>query len=196
MKDKLKKLWKVSKQPLYFAGYLAVLGMLVTGVAIFGYNTAAPVIEENRQDKIKTNVALLFSAEDGYVTNLDLPTNSYQQLNYDLVDEVYEVSKDGKLYAIIYDMQTAGRNGTINALVAVDPYTDTIIGAVYYNHSETPGKGSVYADEPELSKIIGDSVTQVEFDSIASVSTTYKALRVMYDAITEHYINEEVHIDG
>ena len=150
----IKKIWKNIKQPLYFAGYLAILGMVVTGVAIAGYNLAAPRIESNRQVKIRDNVALLFSAEDGYVTNLELPTNSYQQLNYDLVDEVYEVSKDGLLYAVIYDMQTAGRNGTINALVAVDPYTDTIIGAVYYNHSETPGKGALYGEEEEISKII------------------------------------------
>lgn len=184
------------KQPLYFAGYLAVLGMMVTAVAIAGYNLAAPAIEANRQTKIRENVALLFAAEDGYVTNLELPTNSYQQLNYDLVDEVYEVSKDGALYAVIYDMQTAGRNGTINALIAVDPYTDTIIGAVYYNHSETPGKGALYGEEEKIIEIIGDSVLNVEFDVIASVSTTYNALDVMYDAIKEHYENEEVHIDG
>ena len=145
------------KQPLYFAAYLAVLGMLVTAVAIAGYNLAAPKIEENRQDKIRENVALLF---------------------------------------VIYDMQTAGRNGTINALVAVDPYSDTVIGAVYYNHSETPGKGALYGEEDEIAKIIGDSVLLVEFDVKASVSTTYNALRVMYDAIAEHYTSEEVHIDG
>ena len=196
MNKKLRKLWKNSKQPLYFAAYLAILGMLVTTVAIAGYNLAAPRIEANRQQKIRENVALLFSAEEGYETNLELPPNSYQQLNYDLVDEVYEVSKDGSLYAVIYDMQTAGRNGTINALVAIDPYTDTVIGAVYYNHSETPGKGALYAEQEELDKIIGDTVTGVDFDSYASVSTTYNALRVMYDAIAEHYVNEEVHIDG
>jgi Na+-transporting NADH:ubiquinone oxidoreductase subunit C len=93
-------------------------------------------------------------------------------------------------------MQTAGRNGTINALVAVDPYSDTVIGAVYYNHSETPGKGALYGEEDEIAKIIGDSVLLVEFDVKASVSTTYNALRVMYDAIAEHYTSEEVHIDG
>lgn len=191
-----KKLWKKMKQPLYFAGYLAVLGMLVTGVAIAGYNLAAPKIEENRQVKIRDNVALLFKAEDGFETNLELPTNSYQQLNYDLVDEVYEVYKDGLLYAVIYDMQTAGRNGTINALVAVDPYTDTIIGAVYYNHSETPGKGAIYEEEDRINEIVGDNVSNVEFDVIASVSTTYNALDKMYDAIKEHYENEGVHIDG
>lgn len=196
MKKKLKKLWKNSKQPLYFAGYLAALGMLVTGVAILGYNTAAPVIEQNRQEKIIENVSILFSKEDGFETNLELGDNAYQKKNYDLVDDVYEVYKDGSLYAIIYDMQTAGRNGTINALVAVDPYEDVIIDAVYYNHAETPGKGSLYAEDPELSKVVGDDVLQVEFDSIASVSTTYNALRIMYDAITEHYTNEEVHING
>ena len=191
-----KKLWKNSKQPLYFAGYLAILGMIVTAVAIAGYNLAAPKIEENRQTKIRENVALLFKEEDGFITNLELPANSYQQLNYDLVDEVYEVSKDGSLYAVIYDMQTAGRNGTLNALVAIDPYTDTIIGAVYYNHSETPGKGALYAEPEELDKIIGDTVTEVDFDVYASVSVTWNALRVMYDAIAEHYVNEGVHIDG
>jgi len=192
----IKKLWKNMKQPLYFAGYLAVLGMLVTGIAIAGYNLAAPKIEENRQVKIRDNVALLFTAEDGFETNLELPTNSYQQLNYDLVDEVYEVYKDGSLYAVIYDMQTAGRNGTINALVAVDPYTDIIIGAVYYNHSETPGKGSIYAEEERINEIVGDTVSDVDFDVIASVSTTYNALDKMYAAIKEHYENEGVHIDG
>lgn len=196
MNKKLKKLWKNSKQPLFFAAYLAILGMVVTSVAIAGYNLAAPRVKQNRIDKINETVALLFSVEDGYTTNLELGDNAYQKKNYDLVDDVYEVYKDGSLYAVIYDMQTAGRNGVINALVAVDPYDDVIIGAVYYSHSETPGKGSLYADEPEISKIIGDSVLQVEFDSISSVSTTYNALRVMYDAITEHYINEEVHIDG
>ena len=192
----IKKIWKSVKQPLYFAGYLAILGMLVTGVAISGYNLAAPKIEENRQVKIRDNVALLFSVDEGFETNLELPANSYQQLNYDLVDEVYEVSKDGSLFAVIYDMQTAGRNGTINALVAIDPYTDTIIGAVYYNHSETPGKGALYGDKERIEEIVGDPVENVEFDAIAAVSTTWNALDKMYDAIKEHYLNEGVHIDG
>ena len=68
--------------------------------------------------------------------------------------------------------------------------------AVYYNHSETPGKGSIYAEEERINQIIGDPVSDVEFDVIASVSTTYNALDKMYAAIKEHYENEGVHIDG
>jgi Na+-transporting NADH:ubiquinone oxidoreductase subunit C len=192
----MKKYWTKVKQPLFFAAYLAVLGMLVTVIAYVGYNLKQPIVDANRQQKIKDNVALLYAEEDGYVTNLDLPVNSYQELSYDLIDAVYEVSKDGELYAIIYDMQTLGRNGIINALVAVNPYTDTIDAVVYYNHTETPNLGEVYTRDVRIAEVVGDNVENVEFDAMSGATTTWNALVLLYNEIATHYDQEEVHIDG
>lgn len=192
----VKKLWKKMKKPLYFAGYLAVLGMLVTAIAYFGYSQVYPIIEQNRKDSIQENASILFSTEDGFVVNLDLPDNYYQEADYDLISSIYEVSKDGKLYAVIYDTKVGGKNGDIFSLVAVDPYTDEIIGIAYYSHQETPNIGEMYTREEKIAEILSDPVSDVDFDKIAGASVTWGALTEMYNEIAKHYDEQEVHIDG
>jgi Na+-transporting NADH:ubiquinone oxidoreductase subunit C len=183
---------------VYFAFYLSVLGMLVTSVAALGYNATADRIEQNKIDTINSNIALLYSAEDGYTRNENQIDNKYLQSQYDLINDIYEVlDSNGDLYVIIYNVSAQGRNGLVSALVAIDPYTDTVQAVTYYDHSETPNIGEKYTREDEISKLIGQSVaTNVEVDVIANASTTWLAIEAMFNEIETHYNEQGVHIDG
>jgi len=185
------------KKTLYYAFFLSVTAMIVTAVAYLGYNLTAPIIAQNRIDKIESTIAILFDPEDGYTRNVDQVENYYQEKNYDLISAVYEVlDEDGNVYALVYDIKAQGRNGMIEALIAVDPYTDTVIAVTYYNHIETPNIGEKYTRDEEIIKLIGQLVDNVEVDGITGASTTLIAIENMFEEIKEHYDAEEVHIDG
>ncbi|MGE4319997.1 MAG: FMN-binding protein [Acholeplasmataceae bacterium] len=183
---------------LFFAGYLAILGMFVTAVAYVGYNYTKPIIDENTRIKIQENIALLFDPAEGYKPNENQESNKYRQDSgeYSAIADIYEVlDANDQLYALVYDMQVQGRNDVIHALVAVDPYQSTILGVVYYDHSETPNIGEKYTRPVEIEKLIGQNVSDVEVDFIAGATTTWTALENMYDKLYDHY-SKEVHING
>ena len=132
---------------LYYALFLSVTAMLVTAIAYLGYSITNPVIEQNTINKINENIAILFDPELGYTRNDNQADNTYREKDgaYKEVQAIYEVlDDDGELHARIYDMAVQGRNDVIYALVAVDPYTDTIVGVAYYDHAETPNIGERY----------------------------------------------------
>jgi len=183
---------------LYYAAYLAILGMLVTFIAIVGYNETAPIIEQNRIDTINKNIALLYSVEDGFKRSDNDNDNLYLHKNYDVILDIYEVlDGDDNLHVIIYNVSAQGRNGMVSALIAVNPYTDVVEAVTYYDHGETPNIGEKYTREDEISKLLGQSVaSNVEVDVIANASTTWLAIEEMFNTIEIHYEQEEVHIDG
>ena len=187
-------------KPLYYAIYLAVLGMIVTLVAFVGYNFTEPIIVENRNNKINNNIALIYSPEEGYSRNEDQVENAYQEKRkgYEAISAVYEVlDSDGNLHALIYNCSSQGRNGMVSVLVAVNPYTDTVEAVVYYDHAETPNIGEKYTREEEVSKLIGQTVsTDVTIDVISGASTTWIAIEDVFNTIEKHYAEQEVHIDG
>ena len=191
------KLYKKSKQSLYFAFFLGVTTMLVTGFAYIGYNYTAPFIEANRIQKIEDSIELLYSKDDGYERNEFQEPNAYLQLNYDIINDIYEVlDDDGDLHVLIYDVTAQGRNGMVSALIAIDPYTDTVEAVTYYDHGETPNIGEKYTREDEIAKLLGQSISNVEVDVIANASTTWIAIEDMFNEIELHFVQEEVHIDG
>lgn len=192
------------KKTLYFAVFLMVTSGLVTLVAFVGYNWTEPIIAENRAAKVAANIAILFDPEEGYKQNPDQPDNAYGELNRKYTDNssgnisgVYEVlDENDDLFAIIYNVNGQGRNGTVYALVAVDPYVDEILSVSYYDHTETPDRGERYMRENRIELIVGQPVLDVQVDAIAGATTTWTALNKMYEIIALHYIDEEVHIDG
>ncbi len=185
------------KKTLYFAFFLSATAMLVTAIAYAGYNWAAPIIAENRINTIDTNIALLFSVEDGYERNDEQLENSYLEKNYKPINEIYEVlDGEGEIYVLIYNVSVQGRNGMIDALIAVDPYNDTVIAVSYYSHTETPNIGEVYTRDEEVIKLVGQSLDNIEVDVISGASTTWAAIVTMFEDIKLHYNAEEVHIDG
>jgi Na+-transporting NADH:ubiquinone oxidoreductase subunit C len=185
------------KKILYFAAFLGITAALVTGIAYAGYEITNPVIEENQVQRIKDNIALLYSTEDGYIPNSELPENSYQEKNYKPITAVYEVlNSDGDLHAVIYNVSAQGRNGIVSALIAVNPYTDEVDAVTYYSHTETPNIGEKYTREDEISKLIGQKISgDVVIDVIAGASTTWVAIEEMFNTVETHYANEEVHVN-
>ena len=138
---------------IYFAIFLGATAIFVTAVAFIGFNITNPIIEQNNIDRINNNIALLFNPEEGFEPNESLDSNSeYAVKNYKQITDIYEVDRDGKLYAVIYNVWAQGRNDKVNALVAVDPYTDTIIGVVYYKHGETPNIGEKHTREEYITE--------------------------------------------
>ena len=185
------------KKTLYFAFFLSVTAMLVTGIAYAGYNWAAPIIADNRIETIDNNIALLFSKEDGYERNSAQLENSYLEKNYKPINEIYEVlDSEGNIYVLIYNTSVQGRNGIIDALVAVDPYNDTVVAVSYYSHTETPNIGEVYTRDVEVAKLVGQPLDGVTIDVISGASTTWASIMMMFENIKLHYNAEEVHIDG
>ncbi|KFZ27304.1 MAG: Electron transport complex protein RnfG [Candidatus Izimaplasma bacterium HR2] len=185
------------KKTLYFAVFLSVTAMLVTAIAYLGYSLTEPIIAQNRIDSIEKNIAILFDPEDGYSRNVDQLENSYLEKNYKSIYEIYEVlGNDGEIYVLIYNITAQGRNGMIDALIAVDPYTDTVVAVTYYSHTETPNIGEKYTKDEEIIKLLGQSLDNVEVDVITGASTTWIAIVTMFEDIKTHYNAEEVHIDG
>lgn len=185
------------KKILYFAVFLSVTSMLITAIAYIGYNWTEPIIVQNRIDSIEKNIAILFDPDDGYTRNSEQLENSYLEKNYKSISEIYEVlDQDGEIFVLIYNISAQGRNGIIDALIAIDPYTDIVVAVTYYSHTETPNIGEKYTRDEEIIKLIGQSVDNVEVDVIAGASTTWIAIVTMFDDIKTHYNAEEVHIDG
>ena len=192
------------KQTIYFAVFLMITASLVTAIAFLGYNWTEPIIAENRAKKINENIALLFDPEAGFERNSDQGDNDYNELNRKYTDNssgnisgIYEVlDANGDLIAIIYNVNGQGRNGLVNALVAIDPYNDAVLDIVYYEHGETPNVGEKYTRVEEIAKLQGQIVGDVSIDVISGASTTWVAINDMFTIITTHYQDEEVHIDG
>ncbi len=185
---------------LYFAVFLTVTAALVTAIAYLGYELTAPKIAENRDIKITNSIALLYSPDDGYTKNDDQPINFYQELDRkysSVITGVYEVlDSDLEVHAIIYNVKAQGRNGLVNALIAIDPFNDTVVAVTYYEHGETPNIGEKYTREDEIDKLLGQTIPGVTVDVIAGASTTWIAIDEMFRMISTHYVDEEVHIDG
>lgn len=188
---------KEIKQKLLKTGYymifLGVTAMLVTAVAWIGYNVTEPVISANLEAKIESNIALLYSPEDGYTRNPDQVPNGYRQDSYD-INAIYEVlDGDGNIYVLIYDITKQGRNDDLSALIAVNPYTDTVDKLTYYYSAETPNIGERYTREEEITKLIGQPITGVVVDEIAGATTTWGAIDEMFTEIALHYTEQNVH---
>jgi Na+-transporting NADH:ubiquinone oxidoreductase subunit C len=181
-----------------------VTASLVTGIAYLGFQFTEPIIIENRNKKIAENIALLYSPDDGFTKNDDQSDNTYSEKNRKYTDNssgnisgIYEVlDNDGELVAIIYNVNAQGRNGIVNALIAVDPYENTIVGVTYYEHGETPNLGERYTREEEYIKLINQTIDNVVVDQISGATTTWNAINDMFNIISIHFEDEEVHIDG
>ena len=192
------------KKILYFAFFLTVTASLVTGIAYLGFEITDPIIQENRAKKIADNIALLYSPDDGYSKNDSQEENTYNEKNRKYTDNssgnisgIYEVlDTDGELVAIIYNVNSQGRNGIVNALVAVDPYSDTVVGVTYYEHGETPNLGEKYTRPDAIETLLGQGVDNVVVDQFSGATTTWNAINDMFNIIYTHYQDEEVHIDG
>jgi Na+-translocating ferredoxin:NAD+ oxidoreductase RnfG subunit len=179
---------------LKLALFLGILSVFITGVSIVAYSYTAPIIEQNKIDKINTAIALLFNPEE-YSRN-ETPRNYFVE-NYDYITGVYEVvDQEGELEAIIYDTSVYGKGGDILTLIAVDPFNDTIIDVVYYTHSETPGIGALYTEDEARLKLQGQSVDNIYVDAIVGATITWTALDTMVQDVMLHYNQEGVHIDG
>lgn len=194
----------------YFAIFLGVTAVLVTAIAYVGFYITNPIIEQNNIDRINNNIALLFSKEDGFFPNEELDSPSkYQIKAYKYITDVYEVlNEDGDVQAVIYNVWAQGKGGAVNALVAIDPYTDTIVSVIYYKHGETPNigekhtresyenpDGTIAGIEPLLGQQLIDN-EEVFVEEIAGATITWGAIKDIFDYVTEHYFEEEVHIDG
>ena len=142
---------------LYFALFLFVTVVFVTVVGYIGFSITNPIIVQNNIDRINENIALLFSVEDGYISNETLDSNSkYAVKNYKHVTDIYEVlNSEGEVHAVIYNVWAQGRNDKVNVLIAIDPYTDTVVGVVYYKHGETPNIGEKHTREEAIEPLIG-----------------------------------------
>ena len=192
------------KKTIYFAVFLMVTAVLVTSIAYLGFQITDPIIQENRAKKITDNIALLYSPDDGYSKNDSQLDNTYNEKNRKYTDNpsgnisgIYEVlDTSGELVAIIYNVNSQGRNGIVNALIAVDPRLDTVVGVTYYEHGETPNLGERYTREEEYSKLLGQVVGSVSVDQISGATTTWNAINDMFSIINYHYQDEEVHING
>ena len=182
---------------MYYAAFLSISAMLVTLVAFVGWNITEPIIEQNRIEKIESNIARLYSPEEGYTRNENQADNAYQEKDYKAITAVYEVlDSDGNLHVLIYDVSAQGRNGDVNALIAVNPYTDLVEAVTYYQHTETPNIGEKYTRDEEISKLLGQDVSSdVTVDVIADASTTWLAIEEMFNTIEQHYAEQEVHIN-
>lgn len=182
---------------LYYAIYLMVLGMVVTGIAYLGYNFTNTYIQANKIERINQSIALLYSPEDGYKRNENQTENKYREEEEKHISAIYEVlDSNDELVAVIYDVNANGRNAAVYALIAVDPYTDEVVGVTYYDHAETPNLGERYTRDEEKDKLIGQEITTVSIDAITGATTTWGAIDTMFSEISEHYTKREVHIDG
>jgi Na+-transporting NADH:ubiquinone oxidoreductase subunit C len=182
---------------VYFALYLMILGMLVTAIAYGGFKFTETYIEANKIERINNSIALLYSPEDGYKRNENQEENKYREEEEKRISAIYEVlNADDELVAIIYDVNADGRNATVYALIAVDPYTDEIVGVTYYDHQETPNLGERYTRDEEIDKLIGETITSVTVDQITGATKTWDAITFMFGEISEHYTKRGVHIDG
>jgi|LGVF01.2.fsa_nt_gb Na+-transporting NADH:ubiquinone oxidoreductase subunit C len=192
------------KKTLYFAFFLTVTAALVTGIAYLGYNWTEPIIAANRAKKIEENISLLYSSEDGFEKNPVQGDNDYNEKSRKYTDNgsgnisgIYEVlNSNDVLEALIYNVDAQGRNGLVYALIAVDPYTDQVVGVTYYLHGETPNIGEKHTRDEAIETLLGQVIGNVVVDEIAGASVTWGAINEMFSIINTHYSDEEVHING
>ncbi len=177
------------KKVLHLSLFLSGLMMVVTLVGILAYEFTSPIIEQNKNDKIKESIALLF--DDNEYSRNENQIEIYNVSSYDLISGVYEViDLNGDINYIIYDVSVYGKNGDIYTLVAIDLTNDFIDGVVYYQHSETPGIGALYTEDIEIEKLYMPIDDFETVDYIAGATVTHRALDQMFLEIKTHYLKE------
>jgi len=126
------------------------------------------------------------------------PTRDYNVSAYNTINGVYEIidKSDSSIEILIYDAVTTGINGPMHIVIAVDPYTDTIIGYVVVSQNETEGLGANYASPIFINTIIGQSVDTFDIDLIAGATVTWDGLDLMVQDVVANYANEEVSLNG
>ncbi|MBU1093776.1 MAG: FMN-binding protein [Firmicutes bacterium] len=131
-----------------------------------------------------------------YTQNLT-PSRDYNVGAYDTITGVYEIvnNDDLSIEVLVYDTVTQGRNGPIHVVIAIDPYTDTIVGYVVVTQSETEGVGATYSTQDVIDTIINQKVENFSIDLITGATITWDALDLMIQDVIANYTNEEVSLN-
>ncbi len=172
--------------------YILTVFVLIAGIQL-AWNHYSPNIGVPKVDVLQYFEDTY--SKDLYTQNLT-PTRDYNVGAYDTINGVYEVmnNDDQTLTVLIYDLVADGYNGPIHVVIAVDPYTDTIVGYVVVSQNETESIGGKYMTEAYIDTIINQDVLNFSIDEIAGVTSdfTFPALEQMVADVRNNYVNEEV----
>lgn len=173
--------------------YVLVVLVLITGIQL-SWGHYGPLIGLPKVDVIQY-FPDLYSTTD--YTQSTTPSKDYNVSAYDTILGVYEITKnaDSSIAGIVYDTQTDGRNGPIHIVIAIDPYTDTIVGYVVVSHTETQGLGELYMEPAVVDTIINQKVQNFNIDLISGATITWDALERIITDVTNNYTNENVSLN-
>lgn len=173
--------------------YILIIFVMVVGIQL-AWNHYSPNIGVPKVDVLQY-FADSYDPEL-YTQNLT-PTRDYNAGAYDTIRGVYEIlnNDDLSIEVLVYDIVTDGRNGPIHIVIAVDPYTDTIVNYIVVAQSETEGVGAVYSTQVVIDTIINQTVENFNIDLISGATITWDALELMIQDVVANYTNEEVSLN-
>ncbi len=170
--------------------YLLVVLVLAVGIQL-AWQHYGPMIGVPKVDVMQYLTDTYDPAN--YTQNLT-PTRDYNVGQYQTIKGVYEIlnNSDSSIAGIVYDIVTEGRNGPIHIVIAIDPYTDTIVNYVVVSQSETEGVGALYTEPNVINAIINEQISNFNIDKIAGATITWDALEQMISDVVANYTNEGV----
>lgn len=141
------------REKLFMVIFILVLGSLLTAALLAVDNATAPIIEENAQYKITTNVLEALGIP---FTEKDVLEKFTGNVNEKSVDgKTYYVSGDGK-YAI--EFSGSGLWGPIRGIIALQSDLETVAGITIIHQEETPGLGGRITEQWYLDQFAGKNV--------------------------------------
>lgn len=134
-------------QTVRFALVLLIFGAVSGGVLAFSNNITAPIIEVRAKEASFGAYAELFTEADDFAP-IDETKLSEIMAENTFVQEVFEAKQGEEIIGYVFNIKSAGYGGDIITVAGFS--TDgTIVGIKVLENSETPGLGTVIADEPD-----------------------------------------------
>lgn len=173
------------KKTVYLACFLAIVGIICSGLVASVYALTQPIIEGREQDEKETTIRNVFPTMTWF-------EESQVASKYETIQVIYNVyNQEHTCIGVVYELVTKGYGGDIQLLVAYDGKTKELINLRYMGtFSETPGFGSQVKEEKFLSQILNQSVEQMEIETLSGATITSLAVKKAIEEANHHFMSQ------
>ncbi len=174
------------KNSIKYALLLFCVGSICASLVIVSSNFANPILEE-REETLAAEA--LNSLYDNIETYEDI-SDSTSVIKYDLIDNLYLVTREEGIISYVYKISSPGKNGNIVYLLALDE-EGKVIKINYISQNETPGRGDRITLENFTSQFENDSYNDFTVDTISGATLSSQSMINSTTMALEHF-NKEV----
>lgn len=160
---------KFTESKIYTIAFLTIIVLISVALLMFISSITLPRVEAYQDEEVRQMLSEMFEDMD----------------DFEVEDEVYDISKDGEVIGYAFRGTGSGYGGDINILIGLNS-DKTIRDIVVLSHTETPGLGSKITESNFLDQFNGLSLEELKLSEEGGA----------VDAITGATISSEAMVDG